>query len=240
MRLSACVRTMQTCNPSRPPHRRCPSIRKTRWSAAAAVCTATRSSTPARACARACPFVYSYEAWGHTYVGCMQKVYDVEIDLDMLRAAEAHSAGLRCDPRRPAAAADVPGRDRADLREPGRPRSRLRQPGVLGASGRRADVPRDRPDHGRLSSASTRRRRTIRVTSQARPTSRNERCAERERVDGADPDPVERDAESVQRPVRAATGCRDRRCLEVHLDRGVVRGAHRSPPAAAGAARCAR
>jgi hypothetical protein len=42
------------------------------------------------ACIRmACPFVYAYEAWGHTYVGCMQKVYDVEIDLSLLEAAEA-------------------------------------------------------------------------------------------------------------------------------------------------------
>src|ERR687898_279435 len=37
---------------------------------------------------RSCPFVYAYEAWGHTYVGCMQRVYGVEIDLDLLRAAE--------------------------------------------------------------------------------------------------------------------------------------------------------
>ena len=43
---------------------------------------------------RACPFVYAYEAWGHTYVGCMQKVYDVEIDLDLLRAAEAERDGF--------------------------------------------------------------------------------------------------------------------------------------------------
>src|SRR5260221_12319923 len=49
---------------------------------------------PAACLQRACPFVYSYEAWGHTYVGCMQKVYGVEIDLDMLRAAEAHSPGF--------------------------------------------------------------------------------------------------------------------------------------------------
>ena len=33
---------------------------------------------------RACPFVYAYEEWGRTYIGCMQKVYDVEIDLDLL------------------------------------------------------------------------------------------------------------------------------------------------------------
>ena len=43
---------------------------------------------------RACPFVYSYEAWGHTYVGCMQKVYGVEIDLDLLRAAERTREGF--------------------------------------------------------------------------------------------------------------------------------------------------
>ena len=43
---------------------------------------------------RACPFVYAYEAWGHTYMGCMQKVYDVEIDLDLLRAAEARREGF--------------------------------------------------------------------------------------------------------------------------------------------------
>jgi hypothetical protein len=41
------------------------------------------------ACAeRSCPFLYAYEAFGHTYVGCMQNVYEVEIDLDLLRLAE--------------------------------------------------------------------------------------------------------------------------------------------------------
>jgi hypothetical protein len=43
---------------------------------------------------RACPFVYAYEAWGHTYVGCMQRVYAVELDLDLLRAAEEGSQGF--------------------------------------------------------------------------------------------------------------------------------------------------
>jgi len=47
------------------------------------------------ACLRtACPFVYAYEAWGHTYMGCLQKVFDVEIDLDLLRArASARRSG---------------------------------------------------------------------------------------------------------------------------------------------------
>jgi hypothetical protein len=43
---------------------------------------------------RSCPFLYAYEAWGHTYVGCMQKIFDVEIDLDLLRAAERRRDGF--------------------------------------------------------------------------------------------------------------------------------------------------
>lgn len=43
---------------------------------------------------KSCPFVYSYDAFGHTYVGCMQKVYEVEIDLDMLRTAEKQRVGF--------------------------------------------------------------------------------------------------------------------------------------------------
>jgi hypothetical protein len=38
---------------------------------------------------RSCPFLYAYEDHGHTFVGCMQKVFDVELDLDLVRAAEA-------------------------------------------------------------------------------------------------------------------------------------------------------
>jgi hypothetical protein len=49
---------------------------------------------PGACLARSCPFVYSYEAWGQTYVGCMQKVYEVEIDLDMLRTAESRQPGF--------------------------------------------------------------------------------------------------------------------------------------------------
>ena len=49
---------------------------------------------PGACLSRGCPFVYSYEAWGSTYVGCMQKVFGVEIDLEMLRAAERRQAGF--------------------------------------------------------------------------------------------------------------------------------------------------
>jgi hypothetical protein len=49
---------------------------------------------PSTCLERACPFVYAYEEFGHTYIGCMQKVYAVEIDLDLLRAAEARHGGF--------------------------------------------------------------------------------------------------------------------------------------------------
>jgi len=42
----------------------------------------------------ACPFVYAYEAWGHTYMGCLQKVFDVEIDLALLESAESTRSGF--------------------------------------------------------------------------------------------------------------------------------------------------
>jgi hypothetical protein len=49
---------------------------------------------PAACLERACPFVYAYEEFGHTYMGCMQKVFSVEIDLDLLKAAERRRAGF--------------------------------------------------------------------------------------------------------------------------------------------------
>jgi len=49
---------------------------------------------PAACVERACPFLYAYEEFGHTYVGCMQKVFGVEIDLHLLRAASARRDGF--------------------------------------------------------------------------------------------------------------------------------------------------
>ena len=49
---------------------------------------------PSACVERACPFLYAFEDHGHTYVGCMQKVYGVEIDLDLLRAAERKREGF--------------------------------------------------------------------------------------------------------------------------------------------------
>ena len=49
---------------------------------------------PAACIERACPFLYAYEDHGHTYVGCMQKVFGVEIDLHLLRVADAGGQGF--------------------------------------------------------------------------------------------------------------------------------------------------
>ena len=49
---------------------------------------------PAACVARSCPFLYAYEAFGHTYIGCLQKVYSVEIDLDLLQEAEQERGGF--------------------------------------------------------------------------------------------------------------------------------------------------
>src|SRR5919201_303055 len=49
---------------------------------------------PAACLDRGCPFLYAYEAFGHTWVGCLQKVFEVEIDLDLLRAAEQGRSGF--------------------------------------------------------------------------------------------------------------------------------------------------
>ncbi len=43
---------------------------------------------------RSCPFVYAYEAFGRTYMGCMQRVFDVEFDLDLLRELDARRDGF--------------------------------------------------------------------------------------------------------------------------------------------------
>lgn len=49
---------------------------------------------PSACLERSCPFVYAYEEHGHTFMGCMQKVYEAEIDVQMLRAAESRRAGF--------------------------------------------------------------------------------------------------------------------------------------------------
>ena len=49
---------------------------------------------PAACLGRSCPFVYAYEQHGHTYMGCLQKVYEAEIDVDLLRKGERSREGF--------------------------------------------------------------------------------------------------------------------------------------------------
>jgi hypothetical protein len=43
---------------------------------------------PAACVEQGCPFLYAYEGWGRTWIGCMQNVFDVELDLDLVLEAE--------------------------------------------------------------------------------------------------------------------------------------------------------
>jgi hypothetical protein len=49
---------------------------------------------PSACIERACPFLYAYVDHGHTFIGCMQKVFGVEIDLDLLQTAESRREGF--------------------------------------------------------------------------------------------------------------------------------------------------
>lgn len=49
---------------------------------------------PSACVAQACPFVYAYEECGRTYIGCMQKVFDVEIDLGILEETQGRKGGF--------------------------------------------------------------------------------------------------------------------------------------------------
>ena len=49
---------------------------------------------PAACLERSCPFVYAYEEHGHTYMGCLQNVYEAEIDVELLAAAERSREGF--------------------------------------------------------------------------------------------------------------------------------------------------
>jgi hypothetical protein len=49
---------------------------------------------PAACVAKSCPFLYAIEEFGHRYIGCMQNVFDVEIDVNLLAAAERTRSGF--------------------------------------------------------------------------------------------------------------------------------------------------
>ena len=49
---------------------------------------------PAACVEGACPFLYAFSEHGRTFVGCMQKIYEVEIDLELLTEAQDGKAGF--------------------------------------------------------------------------------------------------------------------------------------------------
>lgn len=49
---------------------------------------------PAACLERSCPFVYAYSEHGHTYMGCLQKVFVAEIDVELVEAAERRRDGF--------------------------------------------------------------------------------------------------------------------------------------------------
>ena len=49
---------------------------------------------PAACLERSCPFAYAYEEHGHTFMGCLQKIFEAEIDVGMLAAAERTREGF--------------------------------------------------------------------------------------------------------------------------------------------------
>ena len=105
------VATIQSCPTSRPPATetaRIPLRPQDEVECRRCEVHCDRVVYPGACIARGCPFVYAYEAWGHTYMGCLQKVFDVEIDLDLLGRARGPAGGLRRGEGAADAAADVP------------------------------------------------------------------------------------------------------------------------------------
>ena len=49
---------------------------------------------PQRCLELACPFLYAHESFGRRYVGCLQKVFAVEIDLELLERARRRRLGF--------------------------------------------------------------------------------------------------------------------------------------------------
>lgn len=49
---------------------------------------------PAACLERSCPFVYTYEEHGHTFMGCLHNVFTAEIDVDLLWEAEQRREGF--------------------------------------------------------------------------------------------------------------------------------------------------
>jgi hypothetical protein len=49
---------------------------------------------PSACMERSCPFAYAYEEHGHRFMGCMQKIFEAEIDVEMMSEIERRNEGF--------------------------------------------------------------------------------------------------------------------------------------------------
>jgi hypothetical protein len=49
---------------------------------------------PSACMERSCPFAYAYEEHGHRFMGCMQKIFEAEIDVEMMSEIERRVDGF--------------------------------------------------------------------------------------------------------------------------------------------------
>src|SRR3954470_2328213 len=49
---------------------------------------------PSACMERSCPFAYAYEEHGHRFMGCMQKIFEAEIDIEMMSKIERRHDGF--------------------------------------------------------------------------------------------------------------------------------------------------
>jgi hypothetical protein len=49
---------------------------------------------PSRCLDQQCPFLYAYDAFGRTYVGCTQEIFAADIDLEVLERARRRRNGF--------------------------------------------------------------------------------------------------------------------------------------------------
>ena len=49
---------------------------------------------PSACLAQSCPFLYAYESFGRTYVGCTHRIFAVDIDLELLERASRRRNGF--------------------------------------------------------------------------------------------------------------------------------------------------
>jgi hypothetical protein len=49
---------------------------------------------PSACMERSCPFAYAYEEHGHRFMGCMQKIFEAEIDVEMMSEIERRREGF--------------------------------------------------------------------------------------------------------------------------------------------------